>query len=110
MLSGAGDLSGSLAGTDMAYGSTAELASAPSTAPSMMQQAGHYASMGGKAASTYGMVNGAMGGQQAPMRAPQAQPIYQGQAAPIAPQGLMAPQGNQFAQMLLAQRQRGMLG
>lgn len=110
-LLGGGQLSGTLAGTDMAYGGTQALAEAPSVAPSMMQQAADYAKMGGKAASAYGTVQQGMGaGQQAPRPAPAPQPIFQGQAAPIA-QGLLgAPQGNQFAQMLLAQRQRGMLG
>lgn len=72
--------------------------------------AGGMLSSAGKAASAYGTVNNAMGGQQAGARpAPAPQPIFQGQAAPIAP-AMRTPQTNQFTQMMLAQRQRGLLG
>lgn len=102
---------GSLVGTDAAYGGAQALANAPSVAPSALQQAGEYARMGGKAASAYGTVQQGMGAGQQPMQAPAPRPIFQGPAPQIAPQGLMGnPQQNQFAQMLLAQRQRGMLG
>lgn len=66
-------------------------------------------SQAGKAASTYGKVNEAMGGGQQGMPPPAPRPIFQGEAAPITQ---APPQRNnhQFAQMLLEQRKRGMLG
>lgn len=107
-----GELSGTLAGTDMAYGSPTALASAPSAAPpTMMEQMGGYAKQGSQAASTYGMVNGAMGGNAPQRPPPQARPVFQGQPQPIAQQP-QQPQENQFARMLYEQRMRsrGMLG
>lgn len=70
----------------------------------MLQQAGGYAHNVGKAASTYGMVNNAMGGGQPMQQAPMARPVYQGDAPSIAQAagaGSMQPAGNQ--NLLLAQ-------
>lgn len=64
----------------------------------------------GKAGKAYSAVNAGMGaGQPQQMPPPQARPVFEGQAAPIAQQ---QPERNshQFAQMLLEQRKRGMLG
>lgn len=109
-----GELSGTLAGTDMAYGSPTALANAPSVAPpTMMEQLGGYAKQGGKAASTFGTVNRAMGGSQPQRPPPQGRPVFQGAAPPIAQaQPQMQPQQNQYALALLEQqkRARGMLG
>jgi hypothetical protein len=63
----------------------------------------------GKAASAYGKVNQAMGGGQQEMAPPAPHPIFQGEAPQIA-QAQPQHGGNQFAQMLLEQRRRGMLG
>lgn len=107
-----GELSGTLAGTDAAYGSQAALANAPSVAPpTMMEQLGGYAKQGSKAASTFGTVSGAMGGNAPQRPPPQARPVFQGAAPPIAQQP-QQPQENQFARMLYEQRMRsrGMLG
>jgi hypothetical protein len=107
-----GELSGTLAGTDLAYGSPTALANAPSVAPpTMMEQLGGYAKQGSKAASTYGTVSGAMGGNQPQRPPPQGRPVFQGEAPPIAQQQ-MQPQQNQYALALLEQqkRARGMLG
>ena len=62
-----------------------------------------------KAGQAYGKVNDAMGGQQQAAPPPQARPVFQGEAPQIAPQQQQRG-GNQFAQMLLEQRRRGMLG
>jgi hypothetical protein len=51
-------------------------------------KAGSMMGTAGKALSTYNTVNNATNaGQPPPRRAPPARPIYQGQAAPIAPDG-----------------------
>lgn len=63
----------------------------------------------GKAGAAYGKVSGAMGGQQQGMPPPAPRPIFQGDAPQIA-QAQPQHGGNQFAQMLLEQRRRGMLG
>jgi hypothetical protein len=109
---GTGAMSGALAGTDMGYGGAA-MANAPSAQPGLFAQMSDAAHSANRAANAYNSMQNGMGANQQPRPAPPPQqPIYQGPAPQIsAPvQGLMGnPQANQFAQMLLAQRQRGML-
>jgi hypothetical protein len=109
-------LAGVLSGTTLDYGSPAALAEANAAAaatptPGLLAQAGGYAKDAGKAAYAYNAVSGAMGGNAPPRPAPMAQPIFQGQATPIAPQQ-GSPQANQFLQLLQEQkmRQRGLMG
>jgi predicted alpha/beta superfamily hydrolase len=68
-----------------------------------------YANSAGKAASAYGKVNEAMGGGQQQMAPPAPQPIFQGEAPPIAQQQEQGG-GHEFTRMLLEKRNRGMLG
>jgi hypothetical protein len=116
---GGGELSGSLAGTDAAYGSAQALAAAPEVgAPTFMEQAGTYGGQAGKAASTYASVNSAVGGNPPPRQAPPPQPVFQGDAPPITPQGpsgpMMGAQDTPFMRLLMDQKMRqrggGMLG
>lgn len=106
VMGAAGPLDGALAGTSAGYGSPAALAQAgamnTAPAPGLLAQAQGYADQAGKAASAYGTVSHAMGGQPPPQQAPQGRPIFQGDAAPIAPQGMGAPQGG-MQQGMLAQ-------
>lgn len=115
-------LSGMLAGTTAEYGTPAMLAEASANAaaaptPGMLAQMGGYAKDAGKALSTYNSVSGAMGGGQgaAPLP-PQGQPVFQGAATPITPQGpsgpMMGAQDTPFMRLLMDQKmkQRGMLG
>lgn len=108
-------LSGVLSGTAMEYGTPAMLAEAGAAAsaapaPGLLAQAGGYLKDAGKAASAYDAVSGGMGGQQQGMPPPAPRAVFEGQ--PPAPITQEQPQRNdhEFAQMLLEQRKRGMLG
>lgn len=84
-------------------------ATAGPAVPSAFQTAMGYA---GKAGKAYSAGNAAMSaGQPPPMQAPAPHPIFQGEAPRISQQQEQPHHsGNQFAQMLLEQRRRGMLG
>jgi hypothetical protein len=105
VMGAAAPLDGVLAGTSFGYGSPAALADAGATveAPGLLAQAQGYAGQAGKAASAYGTVSHAMGGGQPQQQAPQGRPVFQGDAAPIAPQGMGAPPGGMQQQGLLGQ-------
>jgi len=108
---GFGELSGSLAGTDLAYGSPAALADAGAAAaavpePGMLAQAGGYAKTGVKAMGAYNAVNNAAGGNQ-PQMAPPPRPVFGGEAPQIAPQGQAAPNQNAVLAAIARRRQRG---
>jgi hypothetical protein len=62
-----------------------------------------------KGVSAYGAVNNAMGGNRPPPMAPAGGPMFQGQSAPIAPQGGGQPAPNQNAVLaaIARRRQRG---
>ncbi|MDN4061134.1 hypothetical protein QPK31_23220 [Massilia sp. YIM B02769] len=66
-----------------------------------------YLKSAGKAASTYSTVNKAMGGEQPQRRAPQGRPIFQGEAAPIAPTAPAASNNNAVLAAIARRRQRG---
>jgi hypothetical protein len=71
------------------------------------QSAMGYLKGGAKAASTYNAVSSA--GQPPPMAPPAPQPIFQGEAPPIAQQQEQG-SDHEFTRMLLEKRNRGMLG
>lgn len=113
---GFGELSGTLAGTDLAYGSTGAIADASAAAaaappPSMLAQLGGYAktgaTMAGKGAAAFGAVNQAMGGGQPTRGAPAARPVFQGPAPQIAPQAPAAQNNNAVLAAIARRRQRG---
>lgn len=116
---GTGAASGTLAGTELGYGTGSLAGGAPlipsaqmaTATPTAMQQAMGYAKMGGKAASAYSLANQAIGGAQQHMAPPAPQPIFQGPAPQISqPMAGMGGNQNAFLQLLMQQRQRGMLG
>lgn len=109
-----GPLSGALSGTTLDYGTTAGLAEANTAAagqPGMLAQAGSALKTGMKAANTYGTVNKAMGGDQAPMQAPAGRPVFQGEAPQISSSlgdmGGPAPNQNAVLAAIARRRQRG---
>ena len=106
-----GPLSGVLSGTTLDYGTTAGLAEANTAAagqPGMLAQAGSALKTGMKAANTYGTVNKAMGGGQAPMQAPAGRPVFQGEAPQISSSmGAPAPDQNAVLAAIARRRQRG---
>jgi len=61
----------------------------------------------GKAASSYSTVSNAAGGNQPQRQAPAPRPVYQGEQAPIAPQGRSAPNQNAVLAAIARRRQRG---
>ena len=111
-VTGGAPLSGMLSGTALDYGTQAMLAESSAGAaaaqPGLMAQAGGYAKSGMKAASTYGAVNNAMGGNQPQAQAPMGRPVFQGEAPQIST-GMAQPARDQNAVLaaIARRRQRG---